>query len=266
MADTALSLTSSGTDSFQVGATINQMFTAFSKAPLQLLLIAGVPALLHLPAYLKQMSIMTAVFRHSGDPQAMAMAAQSAGGGFLASLVSFAGSILSIIAIGALISGSFQLMSGEKPQLSSWMRSGLSRFWAIIGASILVSLGAGLGMALLIVPGVILALMWSAAIPSCVIERQGPIKCLGRSASLTKGHRWALLGLFVLVVIVALILYGVVFGLLFLTHSPTAMAIGLLFVATVGMTFGSLLQASVFRNLRLAKEGIGTEEVVAVFE
>jgi uncharacterized membrane protein len=146
------------------------------------------------------------------------------------------------------------------------MRSGLSRFWAIIGASILVSLGAGLGMALLIVPGVILALMWSAAIPSCVIERQGPIKCLGRSASLTKGHRWALLGLVVLVVIVALILYGVVFGLLFLTHSPTAMAIGLLFVATVGMTFGSLLQASVFRNLRLAKEGIGTEEVVAVFE
>ena len=157
-------------------------------------------------------------------------------------------------------------MSGEKAQIGSWVRFGLSRFWPIIGAAILITLGAGIGFALLIIPGVILGLMWSAALSVCVIERRGPIKCLGRSAFLTKGHRWALLGLFILVAIVALIVYAVLFGVLFATRSPAAIAIGLLVVTVAGTTLGALLQASIYRNLRLAKEGIGTGQVAAVFD
>lgn len=257
---------STGTGDFQIGATISQTFTAFSQAPLQMILIAAIPALLSFPANLHQMSAIFAVLQNSGDPQAMALAAQSGGAGFFPGLLSFVGSILSIISLAALTFGGSQLMSGEQAQPGSWVQFGLSRFWPIIGVSILVALGVGVGFVLLIVPGIILALMWSAAIPSCVVEKLGPIKSLGRSAYLTKGHRWTLFGLFLLIGIVSLIAYGVVFGLLFATRSPIAIAIGLLAVTVLGTIIGCLLQVSVFHSLRVAKEGVRTGQVAAVFD
>jgi len=267
MADATISPAPTGTDDFEIGATINQVFTAFSKAPLQLILIAAVPALLSFPANLHQISALFAVFQYRGDPQAMALAMQSGGGaGFIPGLLSFVGSILSIISLAALIFGSSQLMLGEQAQLGGWMRFGLSRFWPIIGVSFLVMLGAGVGFVLLIVPGIILALMWSAAFPICVIEKLGPIKSLGRSAFLTKGHRWSLLGLFILFVVVAWVVYAVLLGVLFAIRSPIAMAIGLLVVTVLGTLVGCLLQASVYQNLRLAKEGVRTGQVAAVFD
>jgi len=255
-----------GTDDFEIGATIGQVFTAFSKAPLQLILIAAVPALLSFPANVHQISTVFDALQVRGDPQAMALAIQSGRGGFFLTLLSFVGSILSIISLAALIFGSSQLMLGEQAQLGGWMRFGLSRFWPIIGVSFLVMLGAGVGFVLLIVPGIILALMWSAAFPICVIEKLGPIKSLGRSAFLTKGHRWSLLGLFILFVVVAWVVYAVLLGVLFAIRSPIAMAIGLLVVTVLGTLVGCLLQASVYQNLRLAKEGIRTGQVAAVFD
>ena len=47
---------------------------------------------------------MMGAMQHRGDPQAMALATQSGGAGLFLSLLSFAGSILSIIMTGALIS------------------------------------------------------------------------------------------------------------------------------------------------------------------
>jgi hypothetical protein len=63
-----------------------------------------------------------------------------------------------------------------------------------------------------------------------------------------------------------LIVYAVLFGVLFTTRSPAAIAIGLLVVTVAGTTLGALLQAAIYRNLRLAKEGIGTGQVAAVFD
>jgi hypothetical protein len=39
---------------------------------------------------------------------------------------------------------------------------------------------------------------WALAAPICVLEELGPIKALYRSAELTRGYRWQILGLFVL--------------------------------------------------------------------
>jgi uncharacterized membrane protein len=229
-------------------------------------LIAAIPALLSFPANLHQNSTMFAALQYRGDAQAMALAMQSGRAGFFPGLLSFVGSILSIISLATLIFGGSQLMSGEKTQLGSWIRFGLSRFWPIIGVSLLVTLGAGVGFVLLIVPGIILALMWSAAIPSCVVEKLGPIKSLGRSAFLSKGHRWSLFGLFILIGIVTLITYGVMLGLLFATRSPITIAVGLLVMTVLGTVLGCLLQASVYHNLRVAKEGVRTGQVAAVFD
>jgi hypothetical protein len=59
----------------------------------------------------------------------------------------------------------------------------------VIGMSMLVGLGVGVGLIALIVPGVLLALMWSLAVPVKVLESKGATDAMSRSSDLTKGDR-----------------------------------------------------------------------------
>jgi hypothetical protein len=68
-------------------------------------------------------------------------------------------------------------------------------FWNYFGAFILVLVVTMIGLVLLIVPGVILMLMFMFA-PYVVIDRErGPIDAMGESNRVTRGHKWRLLGL-----------------------------------------------------------------------
>jgi len=71
----------------------------------------------------------------------------------------------------------------------------------VMGLSFLVSMAAGLGLILLIVPGVILLITWSVAIPAKILERKGVSDAMSRSMELTKGSwgRIFVIGLLVLV-------------------------------------------------------------------
>jgi hypothetical protein len=59
----------------------------------------------------------------------------------------------------------------------------------VIGLSLLVSLGVGAGLIALIVPGILLALMWSLAVPVKILENRGATDAMARSSDLTKGNR-----------------------------------------------------------------------------
>src|SRR5207302_7500833 len=93
-----------------------------------------------------------------------------------------------------ILHAAFQDMRGRAVNLGESLSVGLRRFLPIIGASILLSLGAAVGMLLLIVPGLILLTMWYVAIPACVVEELGPARSLGRSSELTRGNRWKIFG------------------------------------------------------------------------
>ncbi len=71
----------------------------------------------------------------------------------------------------------------------------------MIGMYILVGLGVALGLLLLIIPGIILALMWSFTIYEVAEKRAGPIQSMKESARITKGYR---LSIFVLALITLL--------------------------------------------------------------
>ena len=77
---------------------------------------------------------------------------------------------------------------------------------AIILLQIVVAILVGIGLLLLIIPGVILALMWSVSMPSLVVEDKGVFDSISRSSELTKHNRMRILG----VVIVVLVLYLVI--------------------------------------------------------
>jgi uncharacterized membrane protein len=67
-------------------------------------------------------------------------------------------------------------------------------FWKFVGASILVGLLIIVGFILLIFPGIILALMCMFTIFIVIDRGLGPIDAMKESNSITRGHKWPLLG------------------------------------------------------------------------
>ncbi len=74
----------------------------------------------------------------------------------------------------------------------------------VVGLSIVMGLGVGLGFVFLIVPGVILALMWSLAVPVAILEDKGVGDSLSRSSQLTKGNRGRIFVIWLLFVVLSI--------------------------------------------------------------
>lgn len=76
-------------------------------------------------------------------------------------------------------------------------------------ALVVVNFAAGvaflIGLVLLIVPGLLLAARWSAALPLIVVDRQGPVEALETSNRLVRGRTWKVVGALVIVFVVAVL-------------------------------------------------------------
>ena len=74
----------------------------------------------------------------------------------------------------------------------------------IAGTTLLVTLLVFLGLIVLVVPGLILGVMLLVATVACILEDRDPVAALQRSRELTRGNRWRLVGLLLIVVLLAL--------------------------------------------------------------
>ena len=118
----------------------------------------------------------------------------------------------------------------------------------------------------------VLMVMWLVYVPAIAIEEKGVFASLGRSAQLTKGRRWAIVGVFVVVMIAVFVpLLAIVsttdLSIDALTASPLTLfgAIGHVFYALTTAFFAVLVTVAYF-YLRIEKEGSGVEDVVSVFD
>lgn len=75
-------------------------------------------------------------------------------------------------------------------------------FWKYLGASILAWLAFALGLVLLIVPGIIFGLMFMFATILVIDRDLGPIEAMRESNRVTRGHKWNLLGLVLVLALV----------------------------------------------------------------
>jgi hypothetical protein len=91
-------------------------------------------------------------------------------------------------------------------------RDGDGRFWHYLGMSILSGIAMVVGFLLLIVPGTILMVRWSAASGFVIDGREGVTDSLAASWRATKGHSWAIF-FAGLIIAVSLIVAGGLFGL-----------------------------------------------------
>src|SRR5580700_5408225 len=72
----------------------------------------------------------------------------------------------------------------------------------VAGASILAGLAIGVGLALLIVPGLILLTYWSLIVPTIVVGESGAMASFGKSWRAISGHFWQTFGTYVLVFLI----------------------------------------------------------------
>jgi hypothetical protein len=69
-------------------------------------------------------------------------------------------------------------------------------------AAILASIGIAIGLALIIVPGLVLLTFWSLIEPHIVIGGSGALESFGRSWRTVRGYAWNVFGTFVLVFLI----------------------------------------------------------------
>jgi hypothetical protein len=250
MAGTSAIDTGSG---FRIGDVLERTFSILGRNFLPFILLSGIATLPYLAFYWNQ----------SGAPFAPMAPSKIGSALFLPLLL---GAVLKILTQAVIVYGAFQDMRRQSVRIGESLRVGLARILPIMGLLICYSLGVSLGMILLLVPGLIFLTMWYVAIPVCVVERLGPLKSLGRSRALTKGHRWKLFGLLVLLGIAGGILGAAVPYLARMAAGRVAFVIVQYLVQAVVGAFSAILVVVVYRDLRVAKDGIDTDRIAAVFD
>jgi hypothetical protein len=173
--------------------------------------------------------------------------------------------VLSMFSSAIILHGAFADMRNRPVNLLESLKVAFRRLLPLILLAFLESLLLVLGLILLVVPGLILYTMWLVAVAACVVERTGPWRSLRRSQELTKGHRWKIFGLFLVLLLLSLI-NPVLQLALTAAAGPTAGAIGNAIWTAIGSAFSSVVIAVTYYELRVAKEGIDIEQIASVFD
>ena len=182
-------------------------------------------------------------------------------------LIGLATMILGLAIQGAFAYAVFRVMRDEDAGVGDSITRGMARVVPLALVAILTGILTSIGLALLVIPGLILICMWAVAVPACVVEKLGPLESLSRSANLTKGYRMPIFGLFFLT-------YLAIYALNYFMASIVAAATGsyvtaIVISAVIGVipeTFLYVLTATVYYDLRSAKEGISLDSLVNVFD
>jgi cold shock CspA family protein len=175
---------------------------------------------------------------------------------------------------GMVVKAAVNGFNGKKTAFGDAFNVGVRMFLPLLGLSIIATLGTMLGYVLLIVPGIILSVLWSVAAPAVVVENRGVLASLQRSRDLTRGYRWSVFGLIVIYVVLSWVI-GLALGGLSLATGGTLtggtpnLAVTLISGPLVNIVAGVLASAgvaSLYYELRIAKEGVGADELASVFD
>jgi hypothetical protein len=165
-----------------------------------------------------------------------------------------------------ILFGAFQDMLGRDFPIGESLRKGLARILPIFGMLIVAGLGILIGVMLLVIPGYMLMIAWYVALPVVVVERLGPVASLRRSAELTKGHRWKIFGIIIVIGIVAGIVGAVVNTIALMFHNHAVHTVIQYLLQALLIAFEGVVGVVLYHDLRAAKEGINTERIAAVFD
>jgi len=181
-------------------------------------------------------------------------------------VTTFLSIFLYAISQAATLYGAFQDMRGRRFELGGAFGRAFARFFPLLGLVIVWGIAVGLGSILLIVPGLMLLAAFYVALPACIVEGLGPLKSLSRSRSLTKGHRWRVFGIYLLILVVGFIIGGIINVLFAVMAGFVAATLVALIWNAVFAAYNSVAITVMYHDLRVVKEGIDTDRIAAVFD
>jgi hypothetical protein len=183
-----------------------------------------------------------------------------------------------------VVHAAFQDMRRRPVRLAESVKVGLRRVLSLLGLALLLALLVLLAFATILavipfttpfllilmpVPFLIIVTIYFVTTPVCVVEKRGPFASMKRSMQLTKGHRWKVFGLWLL--LVALLLIASIFiGLLGLAlravGGPLLGAISSVVWYAIWIAYYAVTVAVTYHDLRVAKEGVDIEQIASVFD
>lgn len=184
------------------------------------------------------------------------IAASSAGDVGLALLARVADWVFSSVAQAAAIVIVARRYLGESVTPGDALRAVGDRFGTVLAVSFLYGLAVGVGLILLIVPGIYFATKYFAAMPAAMIEGPGQGRAFERSSTLTEGSRLRIAGVFLVAYFIYIVVIALIGGL---TSVAFGNALGTL-LATLLMAclypFIAVLVTLLYFDLRIRREGL----------
>lgn len=118
------------------------------------------------------------------------------------SLSLFVGWIINTIARGMAVKAASDILERRSVDLSEVLNFTISRLPSLLGAGIVTGILIVVGLIALVVPGIILAIMFSLFLPVIIIEREGSLESLSRSRRLVRGRWLKTFGLLLVIYII----------------------------------------------------------------
>lgn len=178
---------------------------------------------------------------------------------------------------GAVTYAGVSEIEGRPAPFGECFSHGMRTLLPITGLFVLSSLGLLASYIIFVIPSIILSILWSVTAQALAVEKIGVFQAFSRSLFLTRGNRWPIFGLNLLiglgnVAFIAIVLTGVgiiisAYGASLKTPSTPEAEVGpvialilgggLLYLATVAamILVNACLQTSLYAELRQIKEG-----------
>jgi hypothetical protein len=275
---------------FRVGRVISQSASVLT-GNFPALFLVGVIA--YLPIQLSGLWF-TSLTQGGAQPGTLPPGVSPAQIGIAAFLFLFVMVVFSLFTQAVILHAAFQKMRNQPANIFESLKVGFRRFFPLLLLGLVMgilmvlvfaalSIAAGvvvvisgntfytiaatvLAVVLGFVTVAILYTMWFVAVATCVVERRGPFAAMGRSRQLTKGYRWRIFGLLLLLFAVSIII-SVLIELVLRPAAGTILTflVALFWTAIWGAYYAVTVAVS-YHDLRVAKEGVDIEQIVAVFD
>ncbi|MER9745289.1 hypothetical protein [Mesorhizobium sp. M0187] len=212
---------------------------------------------------------------------------------FLSLVLSLIYFVCALLFQSSLVQATVEDLNGKRPAIGDCIQIALRSIFPTLGVGLIVFLamilglivmgiagmlvpifGAIIAFVVLLVAGIRWLLGISVSVPVLMQERLGMFGAMSRSRALTKGSRWPMFGVFLILCLAALafqMMFALLIGLIFAFFSGLSTvalifgAIGSVLIATVVSTVASVAIAVAYVELRQVREGNSVDELAEIF-
>jgi hypothetical protein len=187
------------------------------------------------------------------------------------------GLLLQNLTIAAVTYGVVEQLNGRHASIGKCLAVGARRMLPTLAVTIVVALCIVAGVLALVVGALVVYCVLYVAVPASVIEQNGVGRALSRSAFLTKGHRWGIFGL-----VLVLGIFGGIAAFALESIFIEKLSVGIVEIihpdhwkryvvlqTSIQMVFGAIgatMVATSYVAFRNEKDGVQVGELAKVFD